>query len=86
MYAAEYGFAPLLVTTDSFDGMQADDYAGWVYDRCGYPYDGILYLVIAQGKSLMLCNTYQAPDFTTAEYFIFMAMKELEASSGFIRV
>jgi hypothetical protein len=40
--------------------------------------DGILYLVIAQGKSLMLCNTYQAPDFTTAEYFIFMAMKKLQ--------
>jgi hypothetical protein len=40
--------------------------------------DGILYLVIAQGKSLMLCNTYQAPDFTTAEYFIFMAMKKFQ--------
>ena len=40
--------------------------------------DGILYLLIAQGKSLMLCNTYQAPDFTTAEYFIFMAMKKLQ--------
>ena len=40
--------------------------------------DGTLYLVIAQGKSLMLCNTYQAVDFTTAEYFIFMAMKKLQ--------
>ena len=40
--------------------------------------DGVLYLVIAQGKSLMLCNVYQAPDFTTAEYFIFMAMKKLQ--------
>ena len=40
--------------------------------------DGNLYLAIAQGKSLLLCNTYQAPDFTTAEYFIFLAMKKLQ--------
>ena len=40
--------------------------------------DGVLYLVIAQGKSLFLCNSYQAPDFTTAEYFIFLAMKKLQ--------
>ena len=40
--------------------------------------DGWLYLVIAQGKSLLLCNAFQAPDFTTAEYFIFMAMKRLQ--------
>ena len=40
--------------------------------------DGCLYLVISQGKSLLLCNSYQAPDFTTAEYFIFLAMKKLQ--------
>lgn len=40
--------------------------------------DGYLYLVIAQGKSLLLCNAFHAPDFTTAEYFIFMAMKKLQ--------
>ena len=40
--------------------------------------DGILYLVIAQGKSLMLCNSFHAPDFTTAQYFIFLAMKNLQ--------
>lgn len=40
--------------------------------------DGVLYLVIAQGKSLLLCNTYKAPDFTTAQYFIFLAMKRLQ--------
>ncbi len=40
--------------------------------------DGFLYLVIAQGRSLLLCNSFQAPDFTTAEYFIFMAMKKLQ--------
>ena len=51
--------------------------------------DGVLYLVIAQGKTLLLCNTYSAPDFTTAEYFIFLAMKKLqlnpEMSSIFFR-
>ena len=40
--------------------------------------DGYLYLVIAQGKSLLLCNSFAAPDFTTAEYFIFLAMKKLQ--------
>jgi len=40
--------------------------------------DGRLYLVIAQGNSLMLCNSYIAPDFTTAEYFIFLALKKLQ--------
>ncbi|MBO7192233.1 MAG: DUF3822 family protein [Bacteroidales bacterium] len=40
--------------------------------------DGYLYLVIAQGRSLLLCNSFQAPDFTTAEYFIFLAMKKLQ--------
>ena len=40
--------------------------------------DGYLYLAIAQGKTLVLCNSFQAPDFTTAEYFIFLAMKKLQ--------
>ena len=40
--------------------------------------DGWLHLVIAQGKSLSLANTFQAPDFTTAEYFLFLALKRLQ--------
>ena len=40
--------------------------------------DGTLCLVVAQGKTLLLCNTFNAPDFTTAEYFIFMVMKKLQ--------
>ena len=40
--------------------------------------DGWLSLAIAQGKTLMLCNSFQAPDFTTAEYFVFLAMKKLQ--------
>jgi hypothetical protein len=51
--------------------------------------DDSLYLVIAQGKSLLFCNTFKAPDFTTAQYFIFLAMKKLqlnpEMSSIFFR-
>lgn len=40
--------------------------------------DGYLHLAIAQGKSLLLCNSYPAPDFTTAQYYIFSAMKSLQ--------
>ncbi|MBR1871833.1 MAG: DUF3822 family protein [Bacteroidales bacterium] len=40
--------------------------------------DGWLHLAIAQGKSLLLSNVYEAVDFTTAEYFIFLAMKKLQ--------
>ena len=42
--------------------------------------DGVLYLVIAQGKTLLLCNTYAAQDFTTAQYFIFHVMKKLQVN------
>ena len=49
------------------------------YNRIMASYaDGVLYLVIAQGRTLLLCNAYKAPDFTTAEYFIFLAMKKLQ--------
>ncbi len=40
--------------------------------------DGHLYLTIAQGQNLLLCNSFRADDFTTAEYFIFLAMKKLQ--------
>ena len=40
--------------------------------------DGWLHLVIAQGKTLRLANVYEAQDFTTAEYFLFLAMKRLQ--------
>ncbi|MBO4566107.1 MAG: DUF3822 family protein [Bacteroidales bacterium] len=39
---------------------------------------GVLSLAIAQGKSLLLANEYAAPDFTTAQYYIFFAMKSLQ--------
>lgn len=40
--------------------------------------EGWLYLAIAQGGSLLLANVFQASDFTTAEYYIFLAMKQLQ--------
>jgi hypothetical protein len=40
--------------------------------------DGHLHLAIAQGKSLLLANVFSAQDFTTAQYFIFLAMKKLQ--------
>lgn len=40
--------------------------------------DGILYLAIAQGKSLLLANYYKAADFVTAQYYIFLATKSLQ--------
>ena len=40
--------------------------------------DGYLHLAIGQGRTLMLANIFKAPDFTTAEYFIFNAMKKLQ--------
>ena len=40
--------------------------------------DGFLYLAIAQGGSLLLANVFEAPDFTTAQYYIFLAMKQLQ--------
>ncbi len=44
---------------------------------CSYA-DGWLHMVIAQGKTLCLANVFRAPDFTTAEYFIFLALKRLQ--------
>ena len=40
--------------------------------------DGVLYLVLAQGGTLLLCNSFKAPDFVTAQYFIFLALKKLQ--------
>ena len=40
--------------------------------------DGCLDLVIARGKDLQLVNSYPAPDFVTAEYYLFLAMKTLQ--------
>ena len=39
---------------------------------------GVLYLIIAQGRTLLLCNSFRASVFTTAQYFIYQAMKKLQ--------
>ena len=56
-YSQQYGFTPILVTTDSFDGYDAQSYAGDYYDTYGYPYDGILLLVsLTEGQWYILTN------------------------------
>ena len=42
--------------------------------------DGTLHLAVAQGKTLQLANVYKAVDFTTAEYFLFLALKTLQVN------
>ena len=42
--------------------------------------DGTLHLAVAQGRTLQLANVYKAVDFTTAEYFIFLALKTLQVN------
>lgn len=38
----------------------------------------LLTLAVAEGEKLLLCCGYDAPDFVTALYFIFMALKEFQ--------
>jgi len=40
--------------------------------------EGFLSIAIAQGNNLSLVNEYRASDFTTAQYFIFLAVKSLQ--------
>ena len=40
--------------------------------------EGQFYLAVAQGKSLLLANSFPARDFTTAEYFLFLALNSLQ--------
>lgn len=49
------------------------------YNKLLCDWDGkTLSLAIAQGRSLMLSNTYKAEDFVTVMYFVLMAMKSLQ--------
>ena len=40
--------------------------------------NGVLSLGIAQGGSLLLSNEFDAPDFTTAQYYIFLCLSQLQ--------
>ena len=60
------------------------------YNRIVASYaSGYLHLGISQGQNLLLANVFRAADFTTAEYFLFMAVRKLqlnpEVSSVYFR-
>lgn len=56
-FAQSNGFTPILVTTDSFDGLSAEDYAGEFYDSHAFPDDGMLLLVsFTEGEWYLLTN------------------------------
>ncbi len=60
------------------------------YNRIVASYaSGYLHLGISQGRNLLLANVFRAADFTTAEYFLFLAVRKLqlnpEVSSVFFR-
>ena len=56
-HAEKCGYTPILLTTPSFDGLSAEDYAADYYDANGYPYDGFLYLVsLTEGEWYILTN------------------------------
>lgn len=40
--------------------------------------DSLLTLLISEDDSLLLCNSFEAPDFTTALYFLFSSMKQFQ--------
>lgn len=40
--------------------------------------EGRLYLTVAQGRTLLICNSYPAQDFTTAQYWIFLVMRNFQ--------
>ena len=65
-FSDEHGFAPVLCTVPSFEGMYPEEFAGMVYDKMGYPADGILYLVsMTEGEWYILTNGecyYRIPD------------------------
>ena len=49
------------------------------YNKILFSWQGdILFIAIAQGRNLLLANCYAAADFTTAQYWIFLAMKSLQ--------
>ncbi len=49
------------------------------YNKILCQWDGaVLSLCIAQGKSLLLSNTFPAADFITAMYFVLLCMKSLQ--------
>ena len=46
-------------------------------------YNKILCRGVAQGKSLLLANSFPAADFTTAQYYIFLSLNSLQLNPEF---
>lgn len=40
--------------------------------------EGMVNIVIAQGERLLFCNAFKAADFTTAEYYLFSALRKFQ--------
>jgi uncharacterized membrane protein YgcG len=56
-HAEKCGYTPILLTTPSFDGLNAEAYAADYYDANSYPHDGFLYLVsLTEGEWYILTN------------------------------
>ena len=73
IYASEDGKAPVLY--DLVNGLERCD----GYNKILFHYGaGCLDLAIAQGERLLLANSFPAADFTTAEYYLFLAVKSLQ--------
>ena len=70
------------VPLPEFHALLTKVYEVEIYNKIAASYaEGRLYLVIYQGRNLMLCNSFEAPDFTTAQYYIFLAMKKLQLNA-----
>ena len=56
-FAQIHGFTPAVVTTESFGGLSAEEFAGQCYDLQNYPEDGVLLLVsLSEGQWYILTN------------------------------
>ena len=73
LYSTPDGQAPVLY--DLVTGLDACPEYNKILLHYG---DGILNLAIAQGGRLLLANSYPAPDFTTAEYYLFLSLNTLQ--------
>jgi hypothetical protein len=73
VYASEDGEPPVLYTlVQDLDRCPE-------YNKILFHFgDGCLDLAIAQGSRLLLANCYPATDFTTAQYYLFLALKSLQ--------
>ncbi|MBR1576349.1 MAG: DUF3822 family protein [Bacteroidales bacterium] len=73
VYASEDGKPPVLY--DLIAGLEGCR----EYNKILFHFEaGCLDLAIAQGERLLLANSFPAEDFTSAEYYLFLAVKSLQ--------